>query len=253
MSIPQRADKWIVLALMVGLGVFYVSGNTLPDGHSMVPWVATPITFGAVLTACYLGWCAICRRVARLLRVVPTSGHVRLFANGSFFVIMLALNFIPFEAKTVTIHFPAKDHARNSAAAPRMPEAAAEQAIAKGDPIAALVERLSASHLWQNGLSPILGLPATASIDEVIARMFEKVSFAEGRVTQYRILETRLVQIPENLSYASSAAPRIAERLPYTYIAALVRTDFGDKIVLLKYEDPRTGWWSRVYDPRPSG
>jgi hypothetical protein len=131
--------------------------------------------------------------------------------------------------------------------------AAAEQAAANSDPITTLVERLSASHLWKNGTFPILELPATASTDEVIARVFEKTSLAEGRVTQYRILETRLVQIPESVPYPSIAATRIQETLPYTYIAALVRTDFGDKIVLLKYDDPRIGWWSRVYDPRPPG
>jgi len=122
------------------------------------------------------------------------------------------------------------------------PSAAADHAAAKPDPIASLVERLSASRLWRNGMYPTLGLPETASTDDVIARVFEMTGFAEGRAKQYRILETRLVRISDekNLPY-------------YTYIAALVRTDLGDKIVLLKYEGPGTGWWSRVYDPRPSG
>jgi hypothetical protein len=136
--------------------------------------------------------------------------------------------------------------------------AAADQAAAKSDPITTLVERLSASPFWQNGMAPILELPATASTDEVITRMFEKISFAEGRVTQYGILETRLVQIPDSLPYPSPYYPTVAavkssKRLPYTYMAALVRTDYGDKIVLLKYGGPRIGWWSRVYDARPSG
>jgi hypothetical protein len=117
--------------------------------------------------------------------------------------------------------------------------AAAEEATAKGDPIARLVERLSASHVWRNGMYPELGLPATASTDKVIARVFELTSFEEGRAKQYRILETRLVQI--------------SEFRPGTYIAALVRTEFGDKIVLLKYERQPMRWWSRVYDSRPSG
>jgi hypothetical protein len=135
--------------------------------------------------------------------------------------------------------------------------AAAEQAAAKSDPITALVERLSASHVWKNGMYPILGLPATASTDEVIARVFEMTSFQEGPAKRYRILETRLLQIPDSLPYPSPystiAAVKTSNSLPYTYIAALVRTDFGEKIVLLKYEDPRTGWWSRAYDARPSG
>ena len=113
MNIPRSADKWIVFALMVGLGAFYVSRSTLPDGHSIMPWVATPITFGAVLTVLYLGWCAICRLISRLLRVVPTSGRVRLFANASFVVIMFALNFIPFEAR-FTMQMPAKHRTQSS-------------------------------------------------------------------------------------------------------------------------------------------
>jgi hypothetical protein len=63
--------------------------------------------------------------------------------------------------------------------------AAAEQAAANRDPITTLVEKLSASHAWQsgwqNGMYPTLGLPATASTDEVIARVFEMTSFQEGR------------------------------------------------------------------------
>jgi hypothetical protein len=114
MSIPQRADKWIVFVLMVGLGTFYVSGHSLPDGHDLLPSIATALTFGALLTAVYLGWCAICRLLARRLRVVPSSGQVRLVANGSFFAIMLALHFISFEPMTLTLHLPAKEHAQTS-------------------------------------------------------------------------------------------------------------------------------------------
>jgi hypothetical protein len=32
------------------------------------------------------------------------------------------------------------------------------------------------------------------------------------------------------------------------YTAALVDTDFGVKIVLIKYAGPTLGWWSHVYD-----
>ena len=130
------------------------------------------------------------------------------------------------------------------------PSASTEPAAAKSDPIATLVETLSASHLWRNGIFLSVELPATASADEVIAGMFEKLSLDEGQVTRYRILETRLVQIPKNLPYTNIPGVRTTETLPYTYIAALVRTDYGDKIVLLKYRGPQIGWWSRVYDPQ---
>jgi len=118
MSIPAKTDKWIVFALMVGLGAFYVSRNTLPEGSSKIIWFATPITFGAVLTACYLAWCAICRWLSRLLRIVPASKSVRVFANGSFFALVLALNFLPLEPVTMTFHVPAKDRTQTSTAVP---------------------------------------------------------------------------------------------------------------------------------------
>jgi hypothetical protein len=63
--------------------------------------------------------------------------------------------------------------------------AAAEQAAAKSDPT--LVEKLSASYVWKNGMYPNLGLPATASTDELIARVFEMTSFQEGPATAIRL------------------------------------------------------------------
>jgi hypothetical protein len=122
-------------------------------------------------------------------------------------------------------------------ALPSERSAAAEQAAAKSDPIATLVERLAASHIWKNGMFPNLGLPRTASTDEVIARVFDLTSFQEGRAKRYRILETRRVQISPNPSHPNTGGSRVPESPYYTYIAALVRTDVGDKIVLLKFED----------------
>jgi hypothetical protein len=75
--------------------------------------------------------------------------------------------------------------------------AVAEEAIAKVDPVARLVETLAASHLWRNGMYPNLELPGL-------------------------------------------------------YTAAVVQTDLGNKVVLLKYESAATRWWTRVYDSRPS-
>ena len=107
-------------------------------------------------------------------------------------------------------------------------------AVAKGDPITRLVGRLAASPDWRSGTYPSLELPATASTDQVLARVFEMTSFEHGRVKQHRILETRVVQI--------------ADGLPHAFIAVLVRTELGDKIVLMQLGGPPTDWWSRVYD-----
>lgn len=84
---------------------------------------------------------------------------------------------------------------------------------------------------------PNLELPATATTDQVIARVFDMTGFEEGHVTRYRVLETRQVQIGSR---------------PDMYTAAVVQTDLGNKVVLLKYESAATRWWSRVYDSEPS-
>lgn len=103
------------------------------------------------------------------------------------------------------------------------------------NPIDHLVADFSASHgLWENGMSPILGLPETALPEQVIKKTFEMTGFDKGHVTSYKILKIRQV--------------RIQGSLPDVYTAVLVQTDFGEKIVLFKYVGPIVGWWSRVFD-----
>jgi hypothetical protein len=60
--------------------------------------------------------------------------------------------------------------------------------------------------------------------------------FDEGHVKRYKILEIKKVKIDGPL--------------PDDYIAALVKTDLGEKIVLFQYGDTSTGWWTRVYDSK---
>jgi hypothetical protein len=98
------------------------------------------------------------------------------------------------------------------------------------DPIAALVAGLGSSWQWNNGLFPVLGLPATASTEEVVARVFR---MKEERIP--KILEIRKVQIKDSLP---------ADAI---YTAVLIETDSGRKIVLLRYLPPAGGWWTRVY------
>jgi hypothetical protein len=103
------------------------------------------------------------------------------------------------------------------------------------DPIDHLVADFSASYgLWENGIFPILGLPETASSEQVIKKTFEMTGFDKGHLTSYKIVEIRQVHIRGSL--------------PDLYTAALVQTDLGEKIVLFKYDGPKVGWWSRVYD-----
>ena len=129
----------------------------------------------------------------------------------------------------------------------------AEATRAAVDPIDELVTRLSASPLWQNGIYPRLDLPKTASIDDVIARVFQLTGFDEGHVKEHRILETRVVSI-RPVDRPALVDPRF-ERVrsdPDMYTAVLVDTDLGKKVLLLKYEGTATGWWSRVFPVRSS-
>lgn len=102
------------------------------------------------------------------------------------------------------------------------------------DPIDHLVADLSSTHgMWRNGYSMEIKLPKTASTDELIEQFFKISSFDRGKVTSYKILKSRQVHIPDSDKNE-------------IFIAVLVKTDFGEKIVLFKkYE---SGWWCRAYD-----
>jgi type IV pilus biogenesis protein CpaD/CtpE len=102
------------------------------------------------------------------------------------------------------------------------------------DPIDRLVADYSASHgMWVNGTYPILDMPQTASPEQVIKKRFE-MGLPRGQVANYKILKIRQIHIPTG---------QIGSDL---YTAALVQTDSGEKIVLLKYDG--RDWWSRVED-----
>lgn len=103
--------------------------------------------------------------------------------------------------------------------------------VAWVDPIDRLVSRLAASHgLWVNGCYPTLDLPASATPDEVLTRMFERIGFDQGHVKRYQILASRVVTIPGSGDYT----------------ALTVDTDMGRKIVLIQRESAE--WWTRVFD-----
>jgi hypothetical protein len=91
-----------------------------------------------------------------------------------------------------------------------------------------MVNRLSASPFWSNGLSPKVDLPPTASVDDVIAGVFERTSLDRGRVTSYVIVETRRVSIVGAFQ---------------EFHAVLLDTNLGRQIALLQYQGPSVGWW----------
>ena len=106
------------------------------------------------------------------------------------------------------------------------------------DPVAGLVARLGATHgLWLNGVFPKLDAPLDAPVEQVLAEVLQKTTPPEGRVTEYNLIEQRGVTIP------ILADRRMGPREQYT--AARVKTNVGEKIVLLQRST--TGWWSRTY------
>ncbi|HEY2328353.1 MAG TPA: hypothetical protein VGI63_00895 [Verrucomicrobiae bacterium] len=107
--------------------------------------------------------------------------------------------------------------------------------VSTPDPIDQLVTDLSSTHgFWINGIGRDVILPKTASPEQVIKQVFHTAFFDKGQVTSYKILNIRQVHI-QGVS-------------PELYTAVLVQTNFGKKIVLLKYQEHFASWWNRVYD-----
>jgi len=104
------------------------------------------------------------------------------------------------------------------------------------DPIDRLVARLSSDGMWQNGLFKPVDLPQSASPEEVISQVDKLTGLYQGgKLTSYRIIETRQVQIISSITGGK-------------FTAVLLDTNLGKKIVLLQYQGSKTGWWSRAYD-----
>jgi hypothetical protein len=104
------------------------------------------------------------------------------------------------------------------------------------DPIDHLAADLFSTHgFWRNGLSQGIHLPETAKPEQVVEQFFKISYFEHGKVTNYTILKIRKVHI----QYCEPE-----------YTAVLVQTNFGEKIVLFRYEpkSPDLGWWNRVFD-----
>ncbi len=108
--------------------------------------------------------------------------------------------------------------------------------FAAEDPIARLSEELSKNPLWINGEFPSIMLPATAKPEEVIKECFKMTGFARGHVTDFEIKEQKKIKIKGGH--------------PEGYSVARCESDLGGKIVLFRYESPKVGWWTRVYDAR---
>jgi hypothetical protein len=101
------------------------------------------------------------------------------------------------------------------------------------DAIDRLAASLSSSHgLWVNGIYPLpIDLPSSATIPEVIARVFHDSRFEAGRVSDYKILQNQDVVILYGDNH---------------FTMVLVKTNLGQMIVMIKYST--NGWWYRTYN-----
>jgi len=109
------------------------------------------------------------------------------------------------------------------------------------DTIERLLERLRKSAEWASGgpvdMYPRLQLPATANADQLIAQLLEQqIHYLKG-IDKLQILDSRNVYISQPSN---------------TYLAVLIETNHGQKVVLFKYDERATGWWRSVlYDAEP--
>ena len=116
-----------------------------------------------------------------------------------------------------------------------------QQVRQRHDPFAALVERLNARHgLWNNGSYSPIQMGEYASVKEILERATANQEFDDGKISSYRVLETRKLELND---------------APAGYRAALISSNLGPKILVFKYEGEQR-WWSRFYDgaaePRPA-
>ena len=104
------------------------------------------------------------------------------------------------------------------------------------DPIANLVDELSKNPEEVNGKSPKIYLPKTAKPREVVAEYFSKTTDPKGKITDFDIQETKEVKIP-------SVSPDV-------YTAVWCGTEYGGRIILMKFISPEAGWWTMGFFAR---
>ena len=92
------------------------------------------------------------------------------------------------------------------------------------DPIERIVQKESGNAYFGNGMYSPINLPATASVEQVICKIFPPGT---------KILTNREVRISDEM-----------------YRAALVETGGQRKVLLLQYHPGSkiSGWWHKVYE-----
>jgi hypothetical protein len=69
-----------------------------------------------------------------------------------------------------------------------------------------------------------------------VAAYFAKTTDRRGKITDFEITEKRVVKIPGSL--------------PDTYTAVWCGTEYGGRIILMKYTSLQSGWWTKSYEAR---
>jgi hypothetical protein len=143
-----------------------------------------------------------------------------------------------------TIDLPAVRISTRAFAAATQPVSATTQAATtEPDAISRLVASFAGTHgVWLNGASPELDLPADATDDEVLTKLFKMITPPEGKITSYKIRERRRVELGAS------------EEIPPDkgYQAFELETNIGPKIVLVRHYKTG-GWWCRTYALPSSG
>jgi hypothetical protein len=96
-----------------------------------------------------------------------------------------------------------------------------------------IVAATTGGPVWLNGIFPDIKLPELTPIGDVVAKVLKMSGMAE---TNYKIMDVETVRIrggPDDV-----------------YFAVLLKTDVGDRVVLLQHSGNSPGsWWSRILTP----
>jgi hypothetical protein len=107
---------------------------------------------------------------------------------------------------------------------------------APNDPIDSLAQRLSSDRYWHNGYVYPINLPASASPNKLIIEAFDHTAASDVKPATMHISNQRKVKIKG-----------------FEYLALLVETDVGEKIVLLQYVEKAHCWFSYVFNVKAVG
>jgi hypothetical protein len=100
--------------------------------------------------------------------------------------------------------------------------------------IARLVAELSSGPATiDDGGYPIIELPRNATPSQVAAQCINMTGFVGGRIKHYEI--RAIEKVP---SYDGEG----------DLTAVLIASDFGEKIIFMRYEAPGGRWWTHMYD-----